>query len=119
MERFANFVVRQRTALIWGMVALAIGLIAFIPRNELNDNFVKYFDKSVDFRNATDFMIDNLTGVNNIEYSLGAGESGGVSNPEYLQKLDEFAQWYRQQPGVVHVNTIADVMRRLNKKHAR
>ncbi len=115
MERFANFVVRQRTALLWGMVALAIGLIAFIPRNELNDNFVKYFDKSVDFRNATDFMIDNLTGVNNIEYSLGAGESGGVSNPEYLQKLDEFAQWYRQQPGVVHVNTIADVMRRLNK----
>ncbi len=115
MERFANFVVRRRTALLWGMVVLTIGLIAFIPRNELNDNFVEYFDESVDFRQATDFMIDNLTGVDNIEYSLGAGESGGVNNPGYLKKLDEFAQWYRQQPGVVHVNTMADVMRRLNK----
>jgi len=115
MEKFANFVVRRRTALLWGMAALTIGLVVFIPRNELNDNFVKYFDESVDFRQATDFMIDNLTGVDNIEYSLGAGESGGVNNPEYLKKLDEFAQWYRQQPGVVHVNTMADVMRRLNK----
>jgi predicted RND superfamily exporter protein len=115
MERFANFVVRRRTALLWGMAGLAIGLVAFIPRNEMNDNFVEYFDESVDFRQATDFMIDNLTGVDNIEYSLGSGISGGINNPEYLQKLDEFAQWYRQQPGVVHVNTIADVMRRLNK----
>lgn len=115
MESLGNFVVRRRTALLWGMTALTIGLLAFIPRNELNDNFVKYFDTSTEFRNHTDFMVDNLTGVDQIEYSLGAGESGGVSNPEYLKKLDEFAQWYRQQPGVMHVNTIADVMRRLNK----
>lgn len=115
MEFLANFVVRRRTALLWGMAALAIGLIAFIPRNELNDNFVEYFDESVEFRQDTDFMIANLTGVDQIGYSLGAGESGGINNPAYLKKLDEFAQWYRQQPGVVHVNTIADVMRRLNK----
>ena len=115
MEKIGNFVVARRRPLLWGMAFLSVGLIAFIPRNELNDDFVKYFDKSVDFRNASDFMIENLTGVNQIHYSLGAGESGGVSNPEYLRKLEEFANWYRTQPGVVHVNSIADVMKRLNK----
>lgn len=115
MEKMGNFVVTRRRPLLWGMALLSVGLIAFIPRNELNDDFVKYFDKSVDFRNASDFMIANLTGVNQIHYSLGAGESGGVSNPEYLRKLEEFANWYRTQPGVVHVNSIADVMKRLNK----
>ena len=29
--------------------------------------------------------------------------------------MDEFAQWYRQQPEVLHVNTFTDIMKRLNK----
>lgn len=115
MERFGEFVIKRRNPILWTVTFLAVGLIAFIPRNELNDDFVKYFDKTVDFRNATDFMVANLTGVNQIQYSLGAGESGGVNNPEYLKKVDEFADWYRKQPGVMHVNTLSDVMRRLNK----
>ena len=32
-----------------------------IPRNELNDIFVHWFDERVEFRKATDFMEDNLT----------------------------------------------------------
>lgn len=115
MEHLGNFVVARRRPLLWGMMTLTLILIAFIPRNELNDNFVQYFDKSVAFRNDTDFMVENLTGVNQVNYSLGAGESGGVSDPAYLNKLEDFAQWYRGQPGVVHVNSIADIMKRLNK----
>ncbi len=38
-----------------------------------------------------------------------------MSNPEYLQHLDAFANWYRQQPGVKHVNVLTDIMKRLNK----
>lgn len=115
MERFGEFVIRRRTPILWAMTVIAVFLVAFIPRNELNDDFVKYFDKTVDFRIDTDFMVENLTGVNQIQYSLGSGESGGVNNPQYLKKLDEFSQWYRQQPKVVHVNVITDVMKRLNK----
>lgn len=115
MERFGEFVIRRRRPLLWGMTALAVGLIAFIPRNELNDDFVQYFDKSVDFRNATDFMVANLTGVNRIDYSMSAGENGGVSNPEYLKTLDQFAQWFRSQPEVMHVNVVTDIFKRLNK----
>ena len=115
MEHFGEFVIKRRNPILWTVTFLTVGLVAFIPRNELNDDFVKYFDKTVDFRNATDFMVANLTGVNQIQYSLGAGESGGVSNPEYLKKVDEFADWYRKQPGVMHVNAITDVMKRLGK----
>ncbi len=115
MERFGEFVIRRRTPILWVMTIITIFLVAFIPRNELNDDFVKYFDKTVDFRIDTDFMVENLTGVNQIQYSLSAEESGGVNNPHYLKKLEEFAQWYRQQPQVVHVNVLTDIMKRLNK----
>ena len=115
MERVSEFVIEQRNRLLWGMAVVIVLLIAFIPLNELNDEFLKYFDETVPFRVASDFANENLTGIYIIEYSLGAGEPGGISNPAFLQKVEEFAQWYRRQPKVLHVNTITDIMKRLNK----
>jgi len=115
MARFGDFVVAQRNVLFWSMAAITILLISFLPRNQLNDVFVNYFDESFDFRVATDFTTENLTGIYNIQYSLGAGEAEGISKPQFLQIVENFAQWYRQQPQVLHVNTITDTFKRLNK----
>jgi len=115
MDTLADFVIRRRRPVLWGMSLTVLGLVAFVPANELNDEFVKYFDKSVDFRVDTDFTTENLTGLYNISYSLGAGGSGAISEPAYLRKLEEFAVWYRQQPEAMHVNTFSDTMKRLNK----
>lgn len=115
MDSLGEFVVKRRKPLMWGMAGIIILLVSFVPRNELNDQFVKYFDETFDFRRATDFVTENLTGIYDIHYSLDSGESGGISNPAFLAKVEEFAQWYRQQPEVVHVNTITDTFKRLNK----
>jgi predicted RND superfamily exporter protein len=115
MQRLAEFVVRNKKGLVWGMGALIIFLIAQIPNNRLDDQFVKYFDETNEFRQATDFATDNLTGIYLIEYSLESGETGGISDPGFQQKVEDFAQWYRQQPHVLHVNTITDIMKRLNR----
>jgi len=115
MDRFAEFVVARRNPLFWGMGLIVITLVTFIPRNELNDEFIKYFDKTVDFRNSTEFTSDNLTGLYTIDYSLGAGESGGISDPQFLRDVENFANWYRTRPNVLHVNTLTDIMKRLNR----
>ena len=114
MDRLADLVVRRRRPVLWLMALLVVGLIAFIPRNQLNDEFVKYFDDSVQFRVATDFTTANLTGIYNIAYSLESGESGGISEPVYLNKLEDFATWFRAQPEVLHVNSLSDTLKRLN-----
>jgi predicted RND superfamily exporter protein len=115
VDKFADFVVRRHNALFWGVGMLVIALISFIPRNELNDEFVEYFDKTIDFRNATEFATENLTGIYTIDYSLGTDVSGGINEPGFLRQVDNFANWYRQQERVLHVNTLTDIMRRLNK----
>jgi len=115
MERLAELVIRKKTGFLWGSVAIVIALALFIPKNELNDSFVEYFDESIVFRQDTDFVVDNLTGIYTIEHSLGAGESGGISNPAYLNKLEEFAEWYLAQPGVVHVYRLSETFKQLNK----
>ena len=115
MDKFANFVIKRSKALLWGFLILVAVLASFITKNELNDQFVEYFAESIKFRTDTDFVIENLTGVYQIEHSLGAGESGGISNPEYLNKLEDFANWYREQDGVIQVYTVSEIMKRLNK----
>jgi predicted RND superfamily exporter protein len=115
MLNFAEFVIRYQKRLMIGMGIFVLFFIAMIPRNELNDEFVKYFDESITFRQHTDYTTEHLTGIYLIEYSLDSGEAGGVSNPGYLAQVEAFAEWYRQQPRVMHVNTITDIMKRLNK----
>ncbi|MCK5480655.1 MAG: MMPL family transporter, partial [Gammaproteobacteria bacterium] len=115
MDRLADTVIERRNFLFWGMGIIVVALVIFIPRNELNDEFVKYFDKSIDFRNATEFATTNLTGIYTIDYSLGTGESGGISEPDFLRDVERFGNWYLQQPRVLHVNSLTDIMKRLNK----
>ena len=115
VDRFASFVINYRNPLFWGMGIIVIVLVSFLPRNELNDEFIKYFDKTVDFRTATEFATENITGIYTIDYSLSEGESGGINEPAFLQDVERFAQWFRQQPHVLHVNSLTDIMKRLNK----
>ena len=115
MTWLADIVVQRRKSLLWGMTLVTLGLISWIPNNELNDEFVKYFDHSVDFRRATDFTTDNLTGIYYIDYSLWAGATGSISDPAFLKTVEDFANWYREQPETLHVYSITDIFKRLNK----
>ncbi len=115
MYRFGDFVVRRRTPLMWGMATVIVILVAAVPRNELNDVFVHYFDDSVPFRQDADFMTENLSGLYIIDYSLDSGEPGGISDPQFLREVAAFADWYRAQPETIHVNSFSDIMLRLNK----
>lgn len=114
-DRLADFVIRHRTSLFWGMMAAVVVLTSGMVKIELNDDFIRYFSKRYEVRRASDFVEQNLTGLNIIEYSLDSGEAGGINNPAYLNKVEEFAAWYRKQPKVIHVNTITDTLKRLNK----
>ena len=115
MEKLGDFVIRKRTPLFWGMAALIVLLVSQVPRNHLNDEFIKYFSENVPFRVDTDYAVEHLTGIYLLEYSLPAGGEGKIADPEYLRRVEAFANWLREQPEVLHVNTITDIMKRLNK----
>jgi len=115
MQKLSEFVISKRRVLLPAMAAGMIALISFLPNNTLNDDFVKYFDTSVPFRQATDFMQDNLSGMTTLEIAVDTGESSGINNPNFLAVLGQFSDWLRIQPEVDHVNTLSDTLKRLNK----
>ncbi|NQZ23864.1 MAG: MMPL family transporter [Colwellia sp.] len=115
MAKLADFVIAKRKALLPLTSVFIIASVMFIPNNELNDDFVKYFDESVPYRAATDFMQDNLSGMMVVEISVKTGKSSGINDPKYLRSVSDFSDWLRDRPETDHVNTITDTLKRLNK----
>jgi uncharacterized protein len=105
---------RPRTVLI-AVVSIATLLSAFAFTNRLDDRYVRYFDDSYRFRQATDRLNQELGGFYTLEFSLDSGEIDGIARPGYLQEVDRFTQWLRQQPGVTHVHGLPDVLKTVNR----
>jgi predicted RND superfamily exporter protein len=115
MDRFGDFVVAKRMHLLWGVTAAALLVIAFIPRLEIDDQFVEWFDESMPFRTDTDFATANLIGPYALEFSVGSGQSGGISEPAYLERLEAFTERLGAEPGVTQVYSLTDIMKRISK----
>lgn len=115
MDRLAGFVIAKRKSVLLFTVLMAVVTIAFVPSLSLNDQFVRYFDKRVDFRNDADFATEHLNGVYVIEYPINAAEAGGISSTAYLSALEGFTEWLRNQTEVTHVYSYTDIIKRLNK----
>ena len=114
-DRFGRFVVSRRTVLLGAFGVLVVVLVAGISRIELRENWLELLDESYEFRRSTDFISKNFTGVETYEYSLSAGREGGITDTDYLKRVDAFVEWYRAQPEVAHVFAITDIMKRLNR----
>ena len=114
-EQIGTLIIQNRlltSAVVGGLVLLsAFGISKIV----LTDDWVTYFDQRYEFRQHTDFIIDQHSGVEAVEFSVPAGEPDGISKLEYLNLLDEFATWLRQQEKVDYVYSIADTIKRLNK----
>ena len=115
LGNFGEFVIKNRQRLLISTTLISITLLALVPNNELNDVFVKYFDETVEFRRDSDYASEHLTGVYYIDYALRSAELGGVSDPKFLKQTEQFSQYLRSLPEVIHVQTITDTFKRLNK----
>jgi len=115
LSALGEFVIRKRKQVLWSMVGLTVLSSALIPLNIVNDRIWEFFDESVAFRVDTDYASEHLTGPYYLEYGLESSQSGGISEPKYLGVLDQYKTWLYQQPEVVHVNILSDIMKRLNK----
>ena len=115
MDWLANFVIKFNKPLLYGIGILIVGFVAMIPKNELNDIFVNYFDETIQFRADTDHISENLTGMYFVDYSLDSKDPSGINKPAYIAQLEQFEKWLEQQPEVKHVNALSETYRRLNK----
>ncbi|MFS1906415.1 efflux RND transporter permease subunit [Vibrio lentus] len=115
MDKLGDFVVANRKALLPISTLVIVGAAALIPLNKVNDESVKYFDTSSEFRQAADFMEQTVSGMTTISIAVKTNESQAIADPVFLQAIGDFTNWLRVQPETDHVATLSDVYMRLNK----
>jgi len=114
-DGLSRWVTKHRHKLVMGAAVTTLVLGFSATKLESNDQFVDYFDDSIQFRPDTLYMMDNLAGIYTVEYRVEAGGEEAIHEPEYLATLDGFSQWLRAQPEVTYVYSYADVIKRINK----
>ena len=114
MVGLGEFVIANRKAVLPISITIVVGLGFGVTKLVAEDDFLRYFDDRYEFRAHTDFIEDNLTGVNAIEWSVSSGEPEGINDPAFLKHVADFTEWLRQHPNVSAARSVTDTIQRLN-----
>ena len=115
MMQFANAVIRfyKPLFIIMTMVIIAIG--SQLNKNTISERWHEFFDTSFEVKKALEATNETLGGLHRIFFVLDSQQEGGINDPEYLQQTDDFAQWLLTQEKVSSVDSITNIIKRLNK----
>ena len=115
MTSLSDFVIRNRKTLLISNGILIVFLSFGMTKITLDDTWTKYFDKRFEIRTHSDFVQNNLTGLDTLEYSIPSGEEDGINDPMYWEKLDMLANKIREEAKVNHITTVSDTMKIINR----
>lgn len=110
-----RFTVARRKTLLTVTSVIMLLLSACIPLNHINDFMLEYYDDTFPVRRAVDNYLQNMGGLQRLQYAVPAGEAGGVMAPDYLNHLDELVSFAESDPRVSHVRSFTQVIKRLNR----
>jgi uncharacterized protein len=114
-EKVASACMAHRGKVLMAFAALTFGLASQMPKLDVKDNFIEWLSPQQPFRVDADFINAQLPGLYAMQFALPADGPDGVSDPAYLQRLDDFTAWLQTQPQIHHVWSITELMKRLNK----
>lgn len=95
---------------------IVCGIITLpISNNVIDDRLITYFDENVPIRVNTEYVMKNYSFFYGAFMPVSSGSESGITSPTYLQKLDDFVTWSREQKEVVTAVAFSDVIKQLNQ----
>jgi hydrophobe/amphiphile efflux-3 (HAE3) family protein len=115
-QKYAKFLVQNDkkilffTTLLFGFFALGLFHV------KVDSNTIRYFDKEVEIRKATEFISENLTGSMSYEIVVDSKAKDGIKDPEFLRYVDRFYnEFYEKYPDVRHIISLLDTVKQFHK----
>ena len=107
---FANFIISRykKIAIVATLIIITISSQLFT--NVINDVAIEYFSPKTEFRQATDYMSEHLSGLSQLDFAVDSGEENGINEPAFLQTIAKFEQWLLAQPETDHVSIITNTI---------
>ncbi len=115
MIQFANIVIRFYKPLFIVMAVFIIAIGSQLNKNTISERWHEFFDTTFEVRRTLEATNETLGGLHRIFFILDSKLADGINNPKYLQQADDFGQWLLTQDKVSNVESITEIIKRLNK----
>ena len=110
-DGFTRFIIRNTKTILVITIGILISSCFFISKLELNDIFISWFSEKTQFRQDTEKINSNLTGIYTLEYHIKEKDSSdGLFSSEYLSDIQDFTNWWKNKPEVWQVYSILDII---------
>lgn len=118
IESLESWISRNQVSIRWSSLSVAAIAFYLITWIEMDSNALKFFKESTEFRQATEYIDNNIIGTNPVEFNFDSGSKDGIYEPEFLAKVEKFVEYIDQNKDEFHItytSSIVDVIKRLNK----
>jgi predicted RND superfamily exporter protein len=113
---YGAFILRNNKKIIMITTLLFAILGAGLFQVKVDSNTIRYFDKRVDIRKSTEFMMEHLTGPMAYEIIVDSGKKDGIKDPHFMKTIERFCKEYQAKfPDVRHMSSLVDIVKRFNK----
>ncbi|MCZ6504080.1 MAG: MMPL family transporter [Gammaproteobacteria bacterium] len=108
--------VAQRGNLLFrGGLVLIVTTMALLPLNKVDFNRFSFVDKDSDFHHVMRALSEKIGNDQSLVYSVHSGQYYGITEPVFLNQVDEFSRWVEHQPEASFVTSYTDLLKNLNK----
>ncbi|NEW61731.1 MMPL family transporter [Sulfurovum sp. bin170] len=116
IDGYGAFIIRNNKMIIAiGSIAIVLFSIGLF-KVKVDSNTIRYFDKSVEFRKSTEFMMDNLTGPMSYEIVVDSKSQHGIKEPKFMRTVEQFYEDFQAKYSEAkHITSLVDTVKRFNK----
>jgi len=98
------------TSLIFAVLSIGVFKV------KVDSNTIRYFDKTVEIRKSTEFMMENLTGPMTYEIVVDSKKQNGIKEPKFMKTVEQFYYDFQNKfSDVQHLASLMDTVKRFNK----
>ncbi|MHC4181943.1 MAG: efflux RND transporter permease subunit [Planctomycetota bacterium] len=116
MSGFVGSFVKKNTLWIFVFSIIFVGFAIYgITRIKVESNIFESFPENSEISRSTAYIENNLMGLLPIEIAINAVDTGGIFQPEVLDKMETLQDYLKELPEVTTSMSVADYVRKLNK----
>jgi uncharacterized protein len=119
LQSIAQLTIDRKTAMLAGMIVLAAACMYFIPKIEVDANFINNFPKGESIYKDADFIGNKFGGYSTLNILIesthpvanNSPEDGPMKNPEILKWIEDFQKFaWEQTDPKTHKQLIGDAL---------
>ena len=114
-RKIAIFSLSNKKAFLLIIPLSSLLMILLIPMNKLDMNPTQMYSEKYTSYGSDVLWLDKKLGATFPISFKAMSDNGSVSNPKFLEGLDNFSMWLEKQNEVTHVTSLARTMKSLNK----